>query len=140
VLRKIKENNMAGTLHFPINDDFKAIVEHAEMSEPGLYYGTKIGKSLYLVKDSGVYLMSAGSPGLRRPVPAGEQHASQVVVYADGHDPTIEDTWDIDHDVCGGDDFAEPIEIDVFRRIIDEGATACIIKMSATSFEILSQK
>lgn len=126
---------MGGTLVFPINDDLKRIVEHAEQNDPALFYGETIERSVFWVKDHGTYLMSGGNPGLLKDPAAG--NSRQLVVYAEGHNP---DTGDYDYDftrqVCGGDDFGEPIGVAWFRKMIDAGCTQIIFKVDGAQFEL----
>lgn len=110
---------MSGTLTFPIDDTLKSIVEHAAATDPGPFYGEKIERSVFLVKDRGAYLMSGGQPRQMR-----EDGKGCVVSYAEGHNP---DTGDYDYDrtrdICGGDDFGEPLDPQFFRSAITLGAT-----------------
>lgn len=135
---------MAGMLKFKVTDDLKAIVEHASNNDPALYYGTKIDRSLFLVKDQGVYLMSAGKPGLLRnpEEDKGKQFAQQVVQYADGLNggksgDSFDDWYHEAHRICGGDDFAEPLGLDAFKESIDRGAKEIHIKLTAKSITII---
>lgn len=126
-----------GTLVFPINDDLKRIVEHAEAHAPGPYYGETLeGHHLFLVKDRGCYLMSAGQPGLKVD-PTNDKNPHQVVVYADGHNPDKPD-YDYDHtrSVCGGDDFGEPYGVEFFRKAIDGGASKIIVELTSTKIAL----
>ena len=69
----------------------------------------KIKPALHFVKDSGIYLMSNGSPQLE----GSEfgQTSKSAVVYAHGYDPSVEDVYDKCRDAVGGDDFVESIDI-----------------------------
>lgn len=125
-------------LTFPIDDRLKQIVAHAAAHEPAPYYGRKIGRSLYFVKDQGAYLMSAGSPGLIDP--DGKTSTSQLVQYAKGHNPNLPD-YDYDHtrSVCGGDDFGEPIEVEFFENAIARGATTITIGITDNNFKLSAE-
>ena len=104
---------MAGTLVFPVNEALLRIIAHSKTHpcrKP--YTNEAAGPGFFLVKDSGVYLMSAALEGLR-----AEGSESSVVVYAEGHDPSQGECWDYDRDVCGGDDFGEYLEIADFERL-----------------------
>lgn len=92
-------------------DHCKAAPEHSE------YYGIKVGPSIYLVGDHGVYLMSNGMPrDLLDPATAGEKNAKSFVVYADGINPEVDKGWyDAKRDLFGGDDGAEPIPLALFE-------------------------
>jgi len=71
---------------------------------------TKIRPGILLVKDQGIYLMSAGSPGLL----ASENPIRHQVVYATGFGP------DANHeamcDAVGGDDFSERLSCASIRH------------------------
>jgi len=125
---------MAGTLVFKVTDDLKRIVEHAAANDPGPYYGTKIARSVFLVKDRGAYLMSAGQPGLLR-YPDATDHTKnfQVVEYAEGFNADEGYDYDELRAVCGGDDLAEPLDVDFFARNITAGAKEFRIKLTPTS-------
>lgn len=113
---------MAGTLKFAITPDFKAMIEQAE----------KTKKPVCLVKDQGVYMMSFG-----RQAPKGNK-----VCYADGLDPNkadFDDWYDTAHRICGGDDFAEHIPSDFFRRAIDKGCKMVKVKLTARNMSLEAQ-
>jgi len=77
------------------------------------------GPGLYLVKDDGVYLMSAATEPLRK-----EGGEWSVVAYAVGHDPSEGDCYDYDREVCGGDDFVEfiPVEALELQHPLESGS------------------
>lgn len=82
---------------------------------------SKIPPQLFLVKDQGCYLMSAGNPGLKK----SEGSDSHVVTYAFGCDPDKDEDWyDTCHDKCGGDDFGEALPVSMFRAAIADKPTA----------------
>lgn len=129
---------MGGTLVFKVTEDLKRIVEHAANNDPGLYYGMKIERSVFLVKDRGCYLMSAGQPGLLRTnldAHRGAKGDSMVVQYAEGFHG---DSYDYDElrAVCGGDDFGEPLDIDFFQRVIAKGETEIHITLTADTIDM----
>lgn len=107
---------MGGTLTFPIDDAFKAMVAQA-------------GKgTVHLVKDQGVYLMSFG-----------KKPKDNKVCYAKGFDPNkveFDDWYDKAHSVCGGDDFGESIDAKFFANAIAKGAKTVKIKLTATRMSI----
>jgi hypothetical protein len=124
---------MGGTLTFPINDDLKAIVEHAAANDPGPFYGEAIDRSVFLVKDHGTYLMSGGKPGLNDPSFNEGKGPKQLVVYANEINPNrmqFDDWYDRQRDICGGDDFVEPLDLQFFRSAITLGATEIVIHLS----------
>ena len=84
---------MGGTLLFPIDDAFKAMVDQA----------VKANSPLKFVKDQGVYLLAFGA----------EVHQNKVC-YALGFNPKVDDfdSWyDRAHRICGGDDFAGDMDM-----------------------------
>jgi hypothetical protein len=99
---------MAGTLVFPVDEKLLRIIAHSQ-SHPCKkpYTGEAAGPGLFLVKDSGVYLMSAATEPLR----VKEGSEGSVVAYAVDHDPSQGDCWEYDREVCGGDDFGEFVDI-----------------------------
>lgn len=118
---------MAGTLIFTIDDEFKSMVEHAAANDPGPFYGTKIDRSMFLVKDRGAYLMSGGQPRQMR-----EDGKGCVVQYAHEHNPeTGSYDYDFTRQVCGGDDFVEPLGLKFFQDAIADGRTKIHIKLTA---------
>lgn len=127
-----------GRLVFKIDETLRSIVEHAASHAPGTCYGEPIERhSVFLVKDRGVYLMSAAAESQK----TGKQAPEDVVVvkYAEHHDPKQGETWDLDRLVCGGDDFAEPIDVKAFKAAIDEGAQEILIDLTATSLSVKSR-
>jgi len=104
---------MAGTLIFPVNVDLLRIIRHSKDTPCRKPYTNEPAEAgLLLVKDDGVYLMSAAKTPLRRE----EGSESSLVVYAEGHDPRDGDCWEDDRQVCGGDDFGEFLTISDFER------------------------
>jgi hypothetical protein len=95
---------------------------------------------LYLVKDSGIYLMS-NSTHRQSPVGGGE---GCRVAYAVGFDPnTDEDVWERSRDAVGGDDFVEMIEVEDINEMIGRDKVGCThleIRMTATSMAIALAK
>ncbi len=101
------------TLTFSDLGIIRHMVKHAEQApEQQRYYGAILPEpSLFLVKDEGVYLMSAGLPAdlLHPTLP------KQVVVYAEGCHPDLDTDWyETARDVMGGDDSSEPIPTKLF--------------------------
>jgi len=109
---------MAGTLSFPIDTAFKAMVAQAVEAK----------KPLMLVKDQGVYLMVRGRTG-----------EDNKVVYARGLNPSnveFDDWYDKAHRICGGDDFGENIPTDFFAKAIAGGAKTLKVKLTATRMSL----
>jgi len=131
---------MAGTLTFPVTDTLKRIVKHTRKygkcrvaySDPKAYTEEP---SLFLVKDSGVYLMSASDEAL----PRGDEEKANLVAYAQGLNPKTDgDIWDEQQSVCGGDDFAENVDLGIFEKAIKGGCKAIKIRLTENSMEILA--
>lgn len=116
---------------FIIDDRLRSIIGHAVAHDPDPYYGTKIERSVFLVKDEGIYLMSAGKPGQVNPAFApGESESQLLVQYAVEADPTKRDrgeVWDDARDIAGGDDFAEPLGIGFFQKAVENGAKQIVV-------------
>lgn len=109
---------MAGTLTWAITPAFTALVDHAE----------KNSQHIMLVKDHGVYLASPGSSA-----------KDTKVVYAKGFNPEVDefdDWYDRAHDICGGDDFVEHLNLDFFRKIIKGGAKTFKVKLTARKMSL----
>lgn len=99
---------MAGTLIFPLDEKLLRIIAHSKSHPCRKPYASEAsGPGLFLVKDDGVYLMSAANEPLR----IKEGSEASVVAYAVGHDPKQDDCWEYDREVCGGDDFGEFIDL-----------------------------
>lgn len=102
---------------FDINDALRRIVDHAkkadryQMTFSERESGETPKPGIYLVKDRGAYLMSAGVPGDI----IDSKKNSHFVHYARGHHPDKDpfDSWYV-----GGDDFGEKIGIDIFDNAI----------------------
>lgn len=112
----------------------KTAAEHSA----GYLNDPKPGPGLLFVKDSGIYLMSNGKPGL----PRDDGKPGFKVVYAEGYEPakTIEEQggdWDIQYDkirsAVGGDDFAEFLPASTFARLQPEG----LVKIRLTTTQIV---
>ena len=68
-------------------------------------------RGVWMVKDNGIYIMNAH-----------KRKGGNIVVYADGYNPDLNDDWWEDcRDAVGGDDFAEfiPLGIRQLMRIIN---------------------
>jgi len=114
---------MSAKLTFDMSE-LRPIIEHAraakEFTAP---YG--IGKpvpSLYFVKDSGIYLMSASKERQLDPKHSGPS-PKNLVAHAKGYEPEAEDSWEKCREAVGGDDFAEALPLAWFTSALDAGAT-----------------
>ena len=89
--------------------------------------------SLWLTKDAGIYLTSAGKPGWLEK--AGSQRLKTC--YASGFDPGKDsEVWDRSREAVGGDDFSVAIELEVLEAMIKVKATHIQITRQGTGFEI----
>jgi len=90
---------------------------------------SRIGPRLFFVHDSGVYLMSGGSPTLLEPDNKPGETRS-VVAYAEGLGP------DADYDdmvsAVGGDDFGIPIASTYFRNALKQNPSAKTLTMKVS--------
>jgi hypothetical protein len=91
-------------------------------------YYTQTKATLWLVKDTGVYLMTSAKI---EKMPNDNSH----LCYADGFAPTDPDWYDRSAAAMGGDDFVEPFEIEIFKRGIRLGGDIHI-EINPTSLSI----
>ena len=102
-------------VHFK-NQDIKTLLNHSRHNERHYPYTDKTAKEmgLMLVKDEGIYLMSSAKKTLSNPNKEDTEGVTHnLVVYADGYEPTEEnkDTlWDDTYEFSR-DDFAEFIPL-----------------------------
>jgi hypothetical protein len=121
-------------LSFRSNNDLKSLaketLKHKKFKLP--YQNKTISqKSLFLVKDEGIYLMNSycNDKGKRKTV--------KHVVYAVGFNPkTNENCWEDCRYAVGGDDFAEsiPFNIDQLKRVADGGNIS--IEVTETTLQV----
>ena len=125
---------MSTKLTFDITE-LRSIIEHAraakEFSAP---YGGKPAPALFFVKDSGIYLMSAGKPRQLRE----DGTDWSVVAYAKGYEADAPDSWDKCRAAVGGDDFAEALPLDWFTGALDRGATKLHLHVGAKAIRCTS--
>ena len=127
-----------GELFFEVDDDLRKVVDHAMKAEEWKGpYGADVPSepTLWLVHDQGVYLMSAGQPGLSK---AGE---GALVAYANGCDPqgSNKDWYDNARSLVGGDDFVDAIGATVIAEIIQKGVTQVILRVTPEKISILEE-
>lgn len=121
--------------HFTLKD-LLPMIEHAKASPdhtmPFGYEETKKGPGLLLVKDSGVYLLSNGTPRQMADgsIATEKQEGSSLVVYADGFG---KDTW------ISGDDYVEFFDLETFTSAIAEGADAIAFDVTPNAIKVLIQ-
>lgn len=116
-------------------DEIKKLAEHsikAAKRRPTFAQqeeNTTIPKGFILVKDQGVYLLSNG-------LNAQDQtpNESGLVVFAESCNPNTDEDWYHNAwNICGGDDFAEFIELDWFLYAQSEHCDYVIIEMTDTT-------
>jgi len=129
---------MPGTLVFPIDDTLKRIVEHTRKhGKCRVAYSKEYTEkpSLFFVKDDGAYLMSASDVPLRKD--PDDKDSGNVVAYAEGLNPKTDgDIWEAQQFICGGDDFAENIDLKIVEDGILHGYKKLKIKLTETSMEV----
>lgn len=110
-------------------DELRPLIAHSEAAtKHRMAYGQhKQEPGLMLVKDSGIYLMSTGLPGLLR-ADSTPENTHNVVVYALGFKPDDEDSYDKCRDAVGGDDFSEVLPLAWFTKAREVGATSVTIR------------
>lgn len=108
--------------------DLLPLIQHTEAAtEHRATYGGKPEPGLWLVKDTGVYLMSSSTQTLPG------TSTKNAVVYAKGFDPDKdEDVWEKSMDAMGGDDGADCLPIAGFRQAVDAKAKTITINVSKT--------
>lgn len=108
-------------LSFPIKK-MRRLVDHALNAKRHRgYFEKNPGPQLWLVKDSGVYLMSNGMP-----IPKDKSHVLYDRAYPEGTH-------------VGGDDFAEVIDINTAKKVVshlDKGARFLDIILTGTKMTL----
>lgn len=111
------------------------LVDHARNAPSHLgSYGEKHAKAaLWLVGDSGIYLMSNGSPPLLgdgKIVEADKAKLSlRLVAYAEGCGPSNEfdDWWPVHHMIAEGSDFSITIAMDRILEALESSSSQIVI-------------
>lgn len=113
-------------LKFPALEVAKAMAHARSAQENWATYGVgEAGPQLWWVKDDGVYVMSNGRP----------RDDGEAVVYAVGYHRTDAGVWERARAVCGGDDFAEPIDLGDLEPI-PEDAEFLVIDVLGDKFTV----
>jgi hypothetical protein len=119
-------------------DEVRKLVAHSKGREhPNEFYGQPldIKEFLYLVHDSGVYLMSGAKE--RLPDPDSKIPEASFVSYAKGCNPkTDEDCHETSRALVGGDDFGEPVGLDGLERVLSQQGKTFVITLSKRSIGI----
>lgn len=108
------------------------------------WYDEKIGPSLLLVGDSGIYLIGSGLPAMladgfinRDADGLGKR---RLVVYADGCDPSVtpfEAWWAIHGLVDAGSDFSIPLPLSSFEEAINIAEAEVILLLDAEEYFVI---
>ena len=101
---------------FPDSDDFEK-ASHL------------IAPSLHLVKDRGVYLMSAGLPHLPDPNRPDNPQWS-LAIYAEGLSPSDEGWHEVANDILGGDDFSQALPARDVDRLASQSPDEDIFRIN----------
>lgn len=111
----------------------RPLIDHTEKAtEHRALYGAKPEAGLWLVKDSGVYLMSSAKESLP------DVGKVNLVIYAKGYDPDKDgDVYDKCADAMGGDDGADCLPIAAFRDAIKAGAKTIVVEVKRNSLAVL---
>jgi hypothetical protein len=135
------------TLKFDIATVWR-LVDHARTSPRQMsYYGKRLRKrTLCLVGDSGVYLISNGLPAMDAEGNLiGRKRKGQpirrLVSMAVGCDPAynaFEDWWAVHNAIDGGNDFSHPIPIKEFEEVLPRCKTHVVMRLKADSYQITS--
>lgn len=104
------------------------LVDHARNAPVSMpYYDQETGPALWLVGDTGIYLMSNGSPRIGRDgllvEPGTELKNPSLIVHAEGCDPTLDEFerwWKIHGGIDEGSDFCIPIDVQTFIEVLPE--------------------
>ena len=105
---------MSGALWFPLAPVTALAQATCVATAHKVDEGATPGPALWWVKDSGTYLMSNADPMLEGGVLYGRADGPTGLLLepprmTDG--PDWEAVWDTCEDICGGDDFCEPIAV-----------------------------
>jgi hypothetical protein len=122
------------------------LVDHAENSPAHMksWRERKPKPGLWLVGDSGIYLMSNGDPPLLRDGKtakvADTNGMRRLTAHADGCDwmDDFDQWWPIHNAIAGGDDFAVTIPLRLFRRALELAESQIVIVWGKGQYAILA--
>jgi len=115
-------------------DEVRKLVAHSKGKEhPTELYGSPLGMKeyLYLVHDSGVYLMS----GAKETLPNVAKPSASIVAYAEGCNPKNEDCWENSSALVGGDDFGEPVGLDALEPVLEQVGKTLVLTLTNMSMK-----
>jgi len=102
------------------------------------------GPALWLVGDSGIYLMSNGSPPILHDgeIVSVKNAAGyrRLCAYAKGCGPDdeVDDWWPIHTAIEGGDDFSRTLPVDLIRGPLEESESHIVVLASPNGTEVYS--
>jgi hypothetical protein len=144
--KKLRTPDGYVVLKFDISTVWR-LVDHARNAPTSLpWYGkSRPKRALWLVGDSGIYLMSNGSPAMddkgnliKKKKSVGTQ---RLVAPAFGCNPaynSFEDWWPIHNAVDNGSDFSIAIAIKAFEQILPQCNSQIVILLSPADYSIVS--
>ena len=123
------------------------LVDHARTTKRSMnYYGKRLRKrSLCLVGDAGIYLISNGLPAMddKGNIITTKKNTGirRLTASAIGCDPAynaLDDWWAIHNAIDGGNDFSIPIPIEQFEKVLPLCKSQIVIRINPEQYEILS--
>lgn len=128
-------------LHFN-SAEVRRLIEHTEAGSkhPTLYDQANTAKpGLWLVGDSGVYIMSNAEPGL---LSEGGKDKIFVAYAAEVNPHTLpfEAWWEAKHNSFGGDDGAEFLELDAIKEALAQGHDTIALDVTKNTIAVLIPK
>jgi len=115
--------------------EVRRLVEHSKgKPHRDTHYGEPLAlkEYLYLVHDSGVYLMSGAEE--RLPDPANPQ--ASFVAYESRCHPSDPDCWETSRALVGGDDFGEPIPLEAFEAALARNPRRIVVHLNTRTLRV----
>lgn len=120
------------------------LIDHSRNSSDHLeFYGQDTGPAIWLVGDSGIYLMSNGQPRLGEDglliEPGKELEVYSLRVHADGCDPRMDDFerwWIVHGAIDEGSDFCIPIPAENMLSALQEATTKIVIVVGEEDYSV----
>lgn len=111
-------------------------IKAGEWPKPEQLALEKLGASIHLVRDHGIYVLSSSQ---QRDIVDG---SSSRIVYARGFDPSVDpEWWEAATQAVGGDDFVEALPIEWFTPVLeDDTITAVVIHVTNTKMRCAYQR
>ena len=131
-VRKMLEHARACNSHKPtMGQQFDALGDKAfDMKYDDIVEAMPdVGPGLWLVKDSGIYLMSNGNPG--QPEDPAKPEGKLLVAYAEGYEAGSPDEWERSRAAVGGDDFSEALmDAEIWSKLLTPQTEKVIIRVN----------